>query len=359
MKKTRILTVIGARPQFIKAAPMSKAIAESPLLEEMIIHTGQHFDHNMSDIFFSQMHIPKPAFKLDIHSQHHGAMTGRMMEEIEKIILQTKPDVMLVFGDTNSTLAGALSATKLHVKVAHIEAGLRSFNMKMPEEINRILTDRISDYLFCPTDHAVTNLHNEGFLSFPAHICRTGDIMYDALQFFSPYAAKPIGMPEDVKEGQYVLCTIHRAENTDDHHRLTNIVSALNSVHAHSPVVVPLHPRTAKVISQLNIKPLFHILEPVGYLEMLYLLDHCNMVFTDSGGLQKEAYLKRKNCVTMRDQTEWTELLECGANRLAGARQEVIWDAFEYFSDNAFQAPQNLYGQGNAAQEIARVLETI
>lgn len=353
----KVLTIIGARPQFIKAAPLSKEITKTEGIIEVLVHTGQHFDANMSDIFFSEMKIPTPDYKLDINSLGHGAMTGRMLEEIEKIIIEEKPDCVLVFGDTNSTLAGALAAKKLHVKVAHVEAGLRSFNMKMPEEVNRILTDRISDFLFCPTDSAINNLKNEGYETLSNKVIRSGDIMYDALKFFSEFAPT---FSETVKltgTDKYALCTIHRAENTDDPQRLKSIVNALNKIAEEIQVVLPLHPRTQKIFEKFGINPNFKIIEPVGYLQMLSLLDNCQFVLTDSGGLQKESYLKRKFCITMRDETEWVELVENKVNFIAGADEAIILDHFHFIKNKPYTASEGLYGDGNSAKQIVEVLK--
>src|SRR5690554_5722354 len=295
----KILTIIGARPQFIKASVVSRAIQQAEGIEEIILHTGQHFDANMSDVFFNQLGIPKPDVQLDIHGGSHGEMTGRMLVEIERALLEHKPDRVLVYGDTNSTLAGALAAAKLHIPVAHVEAGLRSFNMDMPEEINRILTDQISDMLFCPTTTAVNNLKNEGFGSKPVNVMQVGDVMQDAALLFASKAVAPAGgdLPE-----KFVLATLHRAENTDNPERLANIVEALNDIHAkQSSVVLPLHPRTRKLIAEQGLSLDVHIIDPVGYFEMVWLLDHCDLVLTDSGGVQKEAFFFGKACVTMRE----------------------------------------------------------
>lgn len=354
----KVLTIIGARPQFIKAAPMSKEISGREGVTEVIVHTGQHFDENMSDIFFREMHIPTPNYQLNINSLGHGAMTGRMLEEIEKILLIEKPNIVLVYGDTNSTLAGALAAKKLHIKVAHVEAGLRSFNIRMPEEVNRILTDRISDFLFCPTDSAIQNLHNEGFDKLNCSVVRTGDIMYDALKFFSQYAPDASYAFETAGNEKYALCTIHRAENTDDPIRLRNIISTLNKISEEVQILLPLHPRTQKLLQSLSIEPKFNIISPVGYLSMLTLLEHCQFVLTDSGGLQKEAYLKKKYCITMRDETEWVELVENGVNFVVGADSENIYSTFKLIYTKPFQAIEGIYGNGNAAKEIVdKILE--
>lgn len=355
----KILTVIGARPQFIKASVVSAAIERTEGLTEEIIHTGQHFDANMSNIFFDQLGIPKPHYKLDINSGSHGSMTGRMLEAIEKICLESKPDRLMVYGDTNSTLAGALAASKLHIPVAHIEAGLRSFNMRMPEEINRILTDQVSDILFCPTETAVKNLKNEGFEQKTVQVLKVGDVMQDSSMFFAERAVKGEILKE-IPESNFIVATLHRAENTDDPTRLKAIVDALNYIHQHIlPVVLPLHPRTQKVVKSLGLKLEMLVLEPVGYLEMIWLLKHCKAVVSDSGGVQKEAFFFKKPCITMRDQTEWVELIEHGVNVLAGADTQKIIEYTKAMLDKTIEDPFNLYGGGQASQNIANVLAGI
>lgn len=355
----KILTVIGARPQFIKASVVSAAIKNTAGLSEEIIHTGQHFDANMSNIFFDQLGIPKPHYQLDINSGSHGSMTGRMLEAIEKICLESKPDRLMVYGDTNSTLAGALAASKLHIPVAHIEAGLRSFNMRMPEEINRILTDQVSDILFCPTETAVKNLKNEGFEAKPVQVLNVGDVMQDSSMFFAERAVKGEAL-KVVPESNFIVATLHRAENTDDPVRLKAIVDALNYIHKNIlPVVLPLHPRTQKVVKSLGLQLDMLVLEPVGYLEMIWLLKHCNAVVSDSGGVQKEAFFFKKPCITMRDQTEWVELIEHGVNILAGADTQKIINATQAMLNKTIEDPLNLYGGGKASQNIANVLAGI
>ncbi|MDV6316112.1 non-hydrolyzing UDP-N-acetylglucosamine 2-epimerase [Idiomarina sp. HP20-50] len=352
----RILTIIGARPQFIKASVVSRAIKEMEGIDEILLHTGQHFDANMSDVFFNQLGIPRPDIQLDIHGGSHGEMTGRMLAEIEQALLEHKPDRVLVYGDTNSTLAGALAAAKLHIPVAHVEAGLRSFNMRMPEEINRILTDQVSDILFCPTTTAVKNLESEGYLNKPVKVMQVGDVMQDAAILFAEKAIAPADgeVPEE-----FILVTLHRAENTDDPLRLASIVKALNEIHKnHAPVVLPLHPRTRKLIAQQNLELNVHLIDPVGYFEMVWLLDHCQLVLTDSGGVQKEAFFFGKTCVTMRDQTEWVELIEAGANELVGANQQKIMDAAIRNLGRKVKDTEKLYGGGEAVQRIVNELVT-
>jgi UDP-GlcNAc3NAcA epimerase len=345
----KIITIIGARPQFIKAAAVSREIAKHDEIDEIIVHTGQHFDANMSQIFFEQMQIPQPDYNLAINSLSHGAMTGRMMEEIEKVLLQEQPDWVLVYGDTNSTIAGSLAAKKLHIKVAHVEAGLRSFNSNMPEEVNRILTDRISDILFCPTETAVKNLQREGYDNIDTQIVNCGDVMLDAAMFYAQMSRKlQLKLPD-----KFILATVHRAENTDDPERLKNIFSALTEISQEIAVVLPLHPRTRKIIAQQQIDTSgLLLIDPVGYLEMVYLLQNCKLVMTDSGGLQKEAYFFLKLCLTMRDETEWVELVQNGFNRLVGADYAKIIAGFQHFSEISADFSKKLYGEGKASDQI-------
>lgn len=348
----RIVTIIGARPQFIKAAVVSRVIAKHDDIQEVIIHTGQHFDENMSNIFFEEMSIPKPNYNLNINSLGHGAMTGQMLEKIEEILIKETPDWVLIYGDTNSTIAGALAARKLQIKVAHVEAGLRSFNMKMPEEINRILTDRISDILFCPTDTAINNLKNEGYDNIHCIIEKNGDVMQDAAIFYADKAVKP----DFYLPNQFVLCTIHRAENTDDSNHLKSIFAALEEISKECRVVLPLNPRTKAKLSGLNYNMedsniLF--IPPVGYLEMIYLLENCRLVMTDSGGLQKEAYFFDKYCVTIREETEWVELVNNGYNLLAGSNYQIIIDSYDkILLNNSIKFDDKFYGLGNAGEII-------
>ena len=352
----KILTIVGARPQFVKAAALSRALKKDPTIEEIIVHTGQHFDKNMSDIFFKEMEIPKPKYNLDINSVSHGAMTGRMLEKIEELIVLEKPSLILVYGDTNSTLAGALAAKKLHIKVAHIEAGLRSFNIKMPEEINRILTDRISDYLFCPTENAITNLTNEGYSDEEFKIIKCGDVMQDAAYYYAKSSAKKSTIISKLNVSKFILCTLHRAENTDDPNRLKSIISALNKINKETPIILPLHPRTKNKILDLNIELNFKTIDPVGYFDMIELLKKCALVITDSGGLQKEAYFFKKNCVTMRDQTEWIELLENKVNLLVGANENKIINGVNEMLSRNSNFEIDLYGNGKACDIIAEEL---
>ncbi len=344
MKK--IVTVLGARPQFVKAAVLSRVIKKYNDIEEVIVHTGQHFDANMSDVFFDEMMIPKPKYNLDINSMSHGAMTGKMIAEIEKVLQDEKPDALVIYGDTNSTIAGALAAKKMHIKVVHIEAGLRSFNMKMPEEINRILTDRISDLLSCPTQTAIDNLNNEGFENLPILIEKHGDIMKDAVGYYSQVSSEKSSIIKDQKleKNGFVLATIHRQENTDDVNKLTSIFSALEEIHKDQPVVLPLHPRTKAILKKHAIHPNITLIDPVGYYSMLELLKNCSMVVTDSGGLQKEAFFNKKHCIIAREETEWIELVTNGFAKIAGSNIEEITSAFKAFKNSDKDFLMELYG---------------
>ncbi len=345
----KIATVLGARPQFIKAASFSRALKNTEI-QEFIIHTGQHYDLNMSDIFFDELDIPKPHFKLNIRANSHAAQTAKMMEALESVMLELSPDLVLVYGDTNSTLAAALTAAKLHIKIAHIEAGLRSFNMKMPEEINRILTDRLSAFLFCPTDLAVQNLEREGFGNFGVRVVNSGDVMFDGALYYKEKARRP-GLD---LSSNFVLATIHRAENTDDKARLESIFSGLREIAKHEQVVLPLHPRTKGALDAFGISTGdICVTDPVGYLEMIWLLLHCSVAITDSGGLQKEAYFFGKRCVVARDETEWSELVDEGANVLVGGGGNSMINA--YLKIKSVSKPvKPLYGDGRACEKIVK-----
>ena len=343
MKK--IVTVLGARPQFIKASSVSHAMARLTSLSEVVVHTGQHFDFNMSDVFFAELGMEKPGYFLDIHGGTHGAMTGRMLADVEQVLLQEKPDAVLVYGDTNSTLAGALAAAKLHIPVAHVEAGLRSFNMAMPEEINRILTDRISRWLFTPTDAAGEHLKQEGFSA--NQIIPVGDVMFDVALHHGKRVSSEDGLLRQLglTAKGYVLATIHRAENTDHPQRLAAVVDALESTAQTLPVVWPLHPRTRGMLQQAGRLDLLAqrvtLIDPVGYVDMVQLEKYAALIATDSGGVQKEAFFYKVPCVTLRDETEWVELVEAGWNRLAPPE-----NAMRLFG--AIKA----YGDGDTARKI-------
>lgn len=349
----KIVTIIGARPQFIKAASLSREVLKRNDVEEVIVHTGQHFDANMSDVFFEEMKIPKPKYNLEINSLGHGAMTGRMLEKIEEILTIEKPDWLLVYGDTNSTLAGALAAKKMHIKVAHVEAGLRSFNMNMPEEVNRILTDRISNVLFCPTQEAVNNLEKEGYNNFDISVENVGDIMYDSALFYGKLSRSSKSRKI---EGDYILTTIHRAENTNSKEKLTNIFNALDEINKEIKVVLPLHPRTKKYLETYNITTSITLIEPVGYLDMISLIDNSKGIITDSGGLQKEAYFFDKQCFTLRDQTEWVELIEVGCNTLIDVLKEDISKIVLSKINNQLDFSKKIYGEGNTSEKILNTL---
>lgn len=354
-----ILTIVGARPQFVKAAVISREIAKhnranGAQIREVMVHTGQHYDANMSDIFFLEMGIPKPNYHLNIGGGTHGAMTGQMLERIESVLFQEKPDAVLVYGDTNSTLAGALAASKLHIPVAHVEAGLRSFNMKMPEEINRVLTDHVAKWLFCPTATAVDNLYKEGFSGDNRRrVLNVGDVMYDAALYYKGISkpSESIRTLMESLKGGFFLATVHRAENTDFPERLSPIIKALARIAQDTPVVLPLHPRTKKHIDSRMLVGL-NVIDPVGYFDMLGLLNGCTGVFTDSGGVQKEAYFFGKPCVTLRDETEWLELVNIGVNVLAGADEQRILKSAKSISTLDSKYDPSLYGEGDAGRRI-------
>lgn len=349
----KIITILGARPQFIKAGTVSRVIQKYREIEEIIVHTGQHYDENMSDVFFNQMKIPKPDYFLGVKGKSHASMTGQMMEKIEEVVIRENPDWILVYGDTNSTLAGAIVASKLHVKLAHIEAGLRSYNLKMPEEVNRIVTDRLSTLLFCPTKKAVENLESEGYGQMPSTIIYSGDVMKDGADFYSKLAQRPLkGI-----DGEYHLCTIHRAENTDNKNKLLSIFRALDQISTQTKIVLPIHPRTLKKCKQygINLSKL-NVINPVGYFEMLWLIKNSNLIITDSGGLQKESYFFCKSCVVLREETEWVELIDKNFNVLVGAKTKNIADKVSSHNFNKNFASTNLYGNGNAANKIIECL---
>lgn len=350
----KTVTIVGARPQFIKAATVSRAFAEQGI-NEVLVHTGQHYDTNMSDIFFDELRIPRPNYHLGIGGGTHGQMTGRQLEKIEEVLLTERPDWVLVYGDTNSTLAGALAAVKLHIPVAHVEAGLRSFNRRMPEEINRVVTDHASCLLFAPTATAVRNLADEGITGDKVQL--VGDVMFDAALFYRDLARQPVWFDGlGVGEGEFVLCTIHRAENTDDIVRLSGILKGLAD--SGLPVILPLHPRTKAVIDHSGIvmANTIRIVPPVGYLEMVWLEMHCRVVATDSGGVQKEAYFHCKPCVTLRNETEWVELVAANANVLVGADSIALAAALAEFTKPECEGHMRLYGDGNAASKIVQEL---
>lgn len=355
MKK--IVTVIGARPQFVKASVVSRALSGTRVLEEVLVHTGQHFDANMSDVFFSELSMAAPRHHLGIHGGLHGAMTGQMLERLEAVLLQERPDAVLVYGDTNSTLAGALAAVKMHIPVAHVEAGLRSFNMRMPEEINRILTDRVSSWLFTPTDAAVANLRAEGVVL--QRIIPVGDVMCDVALHFGRQAgnAGQLLAEHGLRAHEYILVTVHRAENTDDAQRLKAIVDALCITARSLPLVWPVHPRTRGVLKRMGLTGTLarsgvRLIEPVGYLDMVGLEKSACVIATDSGGVQKEAYFYEVPCVTLRDETEWLELVELGWNRLVSPLDASEISATILGAVGTRGQAVSCYGNGQAAQLI-------
>ncbi|MCF7954998.1 MAG: UDP-N-acetylglucosamine 2-epimerase (non-hydrolyzing) [Phycisphaerae bacterium] len=364
MRKIKILTVVGARPQFVKAAAISRAINKfncnnsSVKIEELIVHTGQHYDDNMSKIFFDQLKIPHPEINLEVGSGMHGKQTGMMLEKLEEVAMDKKPDWMLIYGDTNSTLAAAIVASKLHIPIAHVEAGLRSFNRKMPEEVNRVVADHLSRLLLCPTDTAVNNLSNEGITG---GVHKVGDVMYDSVLFNYKLAASSSKIIEKLalETKQYYLATIHRAENTDDPQRLESIIKAFSQIDA--TIVLPLHPRTKNTLGDGLEKLADNVLiiEPIAYLDMLMLEKKASIILTDSGGVQKEAYWAGVPCITLRDETEWIELVDAGVNKVVGTDTAMILDAVrksplvaEKFNSNS----PRLYGDGNTAEKIIELL---
>lgn len=348
----KILSVVGARPQFIKAAMLSKAWLESDGCEEILVHTGQHYDSAMSDVFFAEMNIPEPKYHLDVGSGRHGAQTGKMLEKIEKVLLDEKPDWVVVYGDTNSTIAASLAASKLNIRVAHVEAGLRSFNRNMPEEINRLVTDQISDIRFTPTSDATNHLIREGYP--PESIYQVGDVMKDAVRYFGGKTPDETLLDKFKIDGPFVLATIHRAENTDSETRLRAIVSGLDEIHKDLPVLCPIHPRTQKELTKNKLSPFFFIGEPVGYLEMLYLEKNASVIITDSGGVQKEAFFQKTPCITCRTETEWVELVEHGWNQLADPTDPLSLpkSVRKVMAQALPDYMESLYGDGNAANHM-------
>ena len=359
MKK--IVTILGARPQFVKGAVLSRVIKSHNEIEEVIVHTGQHFDANMSAVFFDEMQIPKPKYNLNINGLNHGAMTGQMLEKIEEILILEKPDAIVVYGDTNSTIAGALAAKKLHIKVVHIEAGLRSFNMQMPEEVNRIVTDRIANLLSCPTEVAIDNLKKEGFDNLDIQIEQHGDIMKDAVEFYGKFSEEKSTIISDLKliESEFVLATIHRQENTDDKEKLKEVFLALEEIHKTKQVVLPLHPRTKKMLALYGLKPNITFIDPLGYFDILELLKKCSLVVTDSGGLQKEAFFNKKHCIITREETEWTELVKHEYAIITGTNQKEINNAYHSFLNSKMNFKEELYGNNVGEQIYKSIIKLI
>jgi UDP-GlcNAc3NAcA epimerase len=347
MTSCKIVTIVGARAQFIKAAAVTRVVGTTPGLAEIMVHTGQHFDADMSDRFFGELMIPAPKYNLAVGGGSHGEMTGRMLQKIEAILLTEHPDRVLVYGDTNSTLAGALAAAKLHIPVAHVEAGLRSYNRLMPEEINRVLADHISDLLLCPTVASIDNLAREGITKGVHHI---GDVMFDVCCAATRFAPTRSSILADlgIARSGFSIATVHRAENTDDPERLAEILDFLKDEATRHPIVLPLHPRTRLAITRSGLDTQgLHTCAPVGYFDMAQLLDGCINVLTDSGGLQKEAYFFRRPCITLREETEWVETIEAGWNRL--------WRGPDYMPRR--DIPD--YGDGHAAEKVVGLVTAI
>lgn len=349
MMKKKIVTIIGARPQFIKAAVLSRIFKKSNNIEEIIVHTGQHYDEKMSEIFFEELNIPNPKYNLSVGSGSHGMQTGKMLIDIESVLLKEKPDLVLLYGDTNSTVAGAIAASKIHIPIAHVEAGLRSFNKKMPEEINRILTDHVSMFLFCPTKDAIKNLQDENLIK---NIFAVGDVMYDSMLFASQKTTGILSKLGIEKE-DYVLATIHRAENTDFREKLESIFTGLNQINKR--IILPAHPRLLNKVSnhQLDTKNI-KLIEPISYLEMVELEKNSTFIITDSGGVQKEAYFLKKPCITVREETEWVETVESGWNQLTGTNSEEILKAVKDIKIP--ESRENYYGDGNAGEKIYEII---
>jgi UDP-GlcNAc3NAcA epimerase len=357
----KVVTVVGARPQFIKAAAVSRAIRQDAAdrIREVIVHTGQHFDANMSQVFFDELEIPRPDYDLQVSGGGHGEMTGRMLVRIEPVLIDERPDWVVVYGDTNSTLAGALVAVKLQVPVAHVEAGLRSFNRRMPEEINRIIADRVSSLLFCPTDTSVKNLRDEGIVE---GVHRCGDVMFDVSLFYRDRARErsQVLAALGLQGRRFALATCHRAENTDDALRLREIVTALQEVSTHLPVVLPLHPRTRNKVGEFGLATLLtgvHVVEPQPFLDMIALEQAAALILTDSGGVQKEAFFFGVPCVTLRDETEWVETVAAGSNTLVGAdRARIVAEALRALASRPVAGGAQPYGEGDAARRIVERL---
>ena len=364
-----IVTVLGARPQFVKAAMVSRAVglynesSTSSRIEEILVHTGQHYDYDMSEVFFSELGIPQPRHHLGVGSGTHGEMTARILESTERVLNRERPDGVLVYGDTNTTLAAALAAAKLGIPVAHVESGLRSFNRAMPEEINRVLTDHLSSTLFCPTETSVANLEREGIME---GVFRVGDVMYDAFLWFRDLAESRSDALSrfGVEQGSYCLATVHRQENTEDPQRLAGIFEAFEQLASRECVfLVPLHPRTRKALERDrrtgSCNPWLRLLPPLGYLDLVALESGARAVLTDSGGVQKEAFFAKAPCITLRDETEWVETVEAGWNVLAGADRDRIELGFRNAMEFSPDGTPELYGNGDASRRIVESLMTV
>jgi UDP-GlcNAc3NAcA epimerase len=353
----KLITIIGARPQFIKAAALSREISKQSIFNEIIIHTGQHYDTNMSDVFFDQLNIPKPKYSLDINKLSSDKMIANMISQISNILDFEKPDYVLVYGDTNSTLAGAISSSynTNSVKLIHVESGLRSFNFNMPEEKNRILTDNLSDILFCPTSTAIKNLEKENFKEKKKSYLNSGDIMYDNLNYFkdnnliNSNILKKLNLHND----KYILSTIHRFENTSSYERMKNIIDFLNKVNSHTKVIFPIHPNTKNLLKKYNLKTEFKTIDPLNYFDMLSLINYSDMVISDSGGIQKEAFFFKKKCAIIREETEWKEILELDAGVINPIINcDKMLETYQLLLSMEADFSQNPYGSGVSAKFI-------
>ncbi len=353
----KVFSIVGARPQFIKLAALHRAIVKKNNLKHFILHTGQHYDYNMSEVFLKELDIPKPDFHLNVNEPSLAPSITRMMEGIDKILAAEKPDVVIVYGDTNSTLAGALTAKKLNIKLAHVEAGLRSYDNSMPEETNRIQTDKISDLLFCPTITAINNLLEEGFSKSDCKIILSGDIMLDAMNYYAEKLNDTSNNKKITPVNNFILCTLHRQNLVQSYEKLTEVVKALNEISLQIPIIMPAHPRFKRVVNKFGLRIDFNMIEPVGYLDMIAMLKNCTAVITDSGGLQKEAFFCKKPCITVRNETEWSELVLAGVNFIAGdsfAKEIIIAYHKAINTKNNFE--EKLYGNGDCAEIIVEEL---
>ena len=350
----KIASIVGVRPQFVKASVVSKQLRKEH--EEVLVHTGQHYDYKMNNVFFSELNIPEPEYFLGIGSGSHGYQTGEMLKKIEEVLIKEEPDLVLTYGDTNSTLAGALAAAKLHIKTAHVESGLRSFDRSMPEEINRILTDHCSDLLFCPTKNAVDNLRKEGITT---NVHLTGDVMADSLLYNKEIAEtrSTILSDLDLNSKEYAVATIHRASNTDNKENLTNIVDAFSQLD--ETIIFPVHPRTQKLLKEYGLyeklSSSVKLVEPLGFLDFIKLMAHSKIILTDSGGIQKEAYILKVPCITLRENSEWVETIEDGWNVLVGTDKENIFQAVNSFHPS-LKLHKDRFGNGDAAEKIAAII---
>jgi UDP-GlcNAc3NAcA epimerase len=374
----RIVTIVGARPQFIKAGVVNRAIQafnrklRKKQIREVLVHTGQHYDYLMDKVFFEELELPKPDYHLGVGSGSHARQTGMMLERIERVLQKEKPEAVVVYGDTNSTLAGALAAAKLNIPVAHVEAGLRSYNQAMPEEVNRLLTDHLSTFLFCPTEKAIGNLSKEGVKDGSRRIVKNvGDVMYDSILYYSKIAKRKSTILKDLgldrrhesRVTSYYLATLHRAENTDDPHVLKSLLKALNEIGIKTPVILPLHPRTKKMMKVYHLLPEFNnikFIEPVSYLDMLQLEKNAKAILTDSGGIQKEAFWFKVPCLTLREETEWVETIRDGWNILVGFEEERIVEGLNYFIKRGLPATKHAsFGDGRAGAKIVQILLSV